>query len=208
MTAEVRGTMGDDKSADTVGLSNLEIYGQWIQSFDWRWWVTLTFSNNLSRERANEILKEYVNELEAKYHDSLSCLIAQEQKTFSGSGKSAGRVHFHLLVGCAANLTVRSFTDLWESPRFGGNRTSGSAAHVQPYDPQKDAAYYCFKFLQDRSWDWYFHNLELASSTAPLSAKHSTRMRRKLRRRTQRQEVFSRQEFNPGIDQSVRRRMG
>jgi hypothetical protein len=208
INAKVIVTMGDAKSIHAVRLSNLEMYGQWMQTFHWKWWVTLTFSNDLSRERANVILKEYLNELEAKYHDSFSCLIAQEQKTFSGSGKSAGRVHFHLLVGCAANLTVRAFTDLWQQSRFGGKGTSGSSAHVEPYDPEKDAAYYCFKLLQDRSWDWDFHNLEMVSATPPMSAQHNARTRRKLHRRAERQALFAREKFSPSVDKPIRRHMG
>jgi hypothetical protein len=180
---------GDDKSTETAQLTALEHYGHWFKSFNWRWWVTLTFSHDLSTFKADALLREYINELEAIHHDSFSCLVAREQKTLSGCGKPAGRVHFHLLVGCVANLTVKSFTDVWEAPRFGGKRASGAAAHVMLYDPTRDAAFYCFKFLQDPSWDWDHHNLELLSPIAPLSAKSSSRMRRKLRRREMRSEL-------------------
>jgi hypothetical protein len=127
-------------------------------------------------------LNEYLNKLEAIHRDSLSCLIAQEQKTLSGSGKPAGRVHFHLLMACAINLTATSISDLWQLAEFGGSRTSGAGADVRPYDPNRGAVNYVLKFSKDPAWDWDFRNLELLSPLTPVSAAISSRMRRKLAR--------------------------
>src|ERR1700733_8569338 len=85
---------------------------EWMRCWDWRFWVTLTFSWDVSRSKAAFTLNEYFNKLETIYRDSVSCVIAQEQKTISGSGKPAGRVHFHLLMGSSVSLTATSISSL------------------------------------------------------------------------------------------------
>jgi len=159
---------------------------EWLYEWEWKWWITLTFSNDVSRERATALLNDYLNEVETTYRDSLSCVIAQEQKTLSGSGKPAGRVHFHLLIGCAIDLDARPLQELWQLSKFGGDRTSGAGADVRRYDPQRGALTYLLKFQQDPAWDFTFRNLELLSPVPPKSAATSAKVRRKLRRSTER----------------------
>ena len=109
-------------------------------------------------------------------------MIAQEQKTYSGSGKPAGRVHFHLLIGGAVNLPAKAITDWWQLPKFGGSRTSGAGADVRAYDPNRGAVNYLLKFQADPAWDVRYRNLELLSPLMPESAATCSRMRRKLQR--------------------------
>ncbi len=176
----------DDRSHASVVRKHRQSLGAWLQTFRWNWYVTLTFSHDISSETASAVLESYISELEATHKDTLSCLIATEQKTVSGLGKPAGRVHFHLLVGCAVRLTKRAFSDLWEQPRFGGTRVSGTAAEVRAYDPRGDATFYLLKFMKDPEWDPILRNLELVSPVAPACAAHCTRTRRKLRRHAER----------------------
>ena len=143
----VRQRNGDD--SDCAGSRTTMEAGrhmaEWLYDWDWRWWITLTFSRDLGQGKANNILSEYLNEYEKAYRDSLTCVIAQEQKSISGSGKSAGRVHFHMLVGSAVDYGPQALQDLWQQPRFGGNGTSGAGADVRPYDPQRGAITYLLK---------------------------------------------------------------
>jgi len=109
-------------------------------------------------------------------------MIGQEQKTYSGSGKPAGRVHFHLLIGSAVNLPALAIVNWWQLAKFGGSRTSGAGADVRTYDPNRGAVNYLLKFQSDPGWDVRFRNLELLSPLTPASAATSSRMRRKLQR--------------------------
>ncbi len=120
-----------------------------------------------------------------------------EQKTISGLGKPAGRVHFHLLVGCSMRLTKATFTDLWERVCYGGSWTTGEAADVQEYRPEGNAAIYLLKCLDDPGWDWEERNLELVSPVPPASAAHHSRLRWKLRRSAERRAIA---DASPRVD--------
>jgi hypothetical protein len=159
---------------------------EWVRTWNWSWYVTLTHSRDVRRDQSYVLLDQYLNELEATFHDSLTCMIAQEQKTYSGSGKPAGRVHFHLLIGSAVNLPKEAIINWWQLPKFGCSRTSGAGAYVEPYDPNRGAANYMLKFHADPAWDVRFRNLELLSPLTPASAATSSRMRRKLHRHDER----------------------
>jgi hypothetical protein len=155
---------------------------EWLRTWNWRYWATLTSSRDIGRDQANALLDECLSELEAAFHDSMTCMIGQEQKTYSGSGKPAGRVHFHLLIGSAVNLSASSIANWWQLPRFGGSRTSGAGADVRVYDQNRGAVNYLLKYQADPAWDVRFRNLELLSPLRPVSAGTSSRMRRKLQR--------------------------
>lgn len=107
-------------------------YATWFRNqFRWDWYLTLTFSGELSSQHASNLLHEYLREIEEKVHAPLSCLIAKEQK-YSGLGKPSGRVHF---ISCShATRTYKEFLrDHWQQPKYGGDRTSGPSADVRPY---------------------------------------------------------------------------
>ncbi len=160
--------------------------GDWMRSWPWDWWVTLTFSANATPDDANVRLFSFLNELEKRHRDSVWCLIAQEQKTFSGCGKPGGRLHFHLLLASATTLTQASISDLWTLPEFGGSRTSGAAAFVKPYDSEQGAIYYMLKSQDDPAWDFSHRNLDLLSPLRPASADSSSESRRRFKRRDER----------------------
>jgi hypothetical protein len=172
----------NDRTGGRPGIENRPVGAEWVRTWDWKYWVTLTFSRDVGRDEANALLNDFLNELEAALHDSLTCMIAQEQNTLSGSGKPAGRVHFHLLIASAVKLTPSAIVNWWQLPKFGGSRTAGAGADVRPYDPHRGGASYLLKFQKDPAWDVRYRNLELLCPDAPESAATSSRMKRKLRR--------------------------
>lgn len=174
-----------DRWPTAVDRSNQQEYAAWFRTFRWSHYITLTFSRDVSSRQADELLEEYLSELEAHIRAPLSCLIAQE-RTYSGLGMPPGRVHFHLLVGCAKSVPKEVFSNLWEQPRYGGNRVKGKSAQVLEYDPVISASYYLFKALHDSSWDWRPRRLEMVSRTKPKSYGTSSRTRRSLRRQAER----------------------
>lgn len=155
---------------------------EWLRNWNWKYWVTFTFSRDLGPDEANAILNDYLNEMEAAYHDCLTCMIGLEQKTLSGSGKPSGRVHFHLLIGSAVDISPNVLKNWWQLPKFGGSRTAGAGADVRIYDPRRGAISYLLKFRADPAWDVRYRNLELLSPLTPISAETSSKMRRKLQR--------------------------
>jgi hypothetical protein len=165
-------------------------YATWLRQFRWSLYVTFTFSHDVSQGSAQARLESYLQELELKLRAPLSCVIAMETK-YSGLGTPAGRVHFHLLVGCACPIDKRLMQNLWNESHYGGNRVSGQAALILPYDERICASFYLLKTLHDPSWDWKERNLDLISPTHPASCATSTRARRRIRRNQSRLLVAS-----------------
>jgi hypothetical protein len=158
---------------------------EYWRQFPWGWYVTLTFSKDRSADRASVLLEEYLNEIETLVKAPLSCLISMEKK-YSGLGRPAGRVHFHMLIACARPLDPKRLEDLWNQPRYGGTWVTGKSALVVPYDAAIDASFYMFKSLSDPAWDWSARNLDLISPARPASCTTSSRARRRLRRNQER----------------------
>jgi hypothetical protein len=172
----------NDRNGGRLVIEGRKNQAEWLRTWNWRWWATLTSSRDIGRDQGNALLDDCLGELEAAFHDSLTCMIGQEQKTYSGSGKPAGRVHFHLLIGSAVNLPALAIANWWQLTKFGGSRTSGAGADVRAYDPRRGAANYLLKFQADPAWDVRFRNLELLSPLTPAGAATSSRRRRKLQR--------------------------
>jgi hypothetical protein len=176
----------NDRNGGRPVIEGRKNQAEWLRTWNWRYWTTLTSSRDVGHDQANALLDDCLGELEAAFHDSLTCMIGQEQKTHSGSGKPAGRVHFHVLIGSAVNIPALAIVNWWQLPKFGGSRTSGVGADVRVYDPNRGAVNYLLKFQADPAWDVRFRNLELLSPLTPASAATSSRLTRKLRRREER----------------------
>jgi hypothetical protein len=174
-----------DHCSTVVDRHHQQVRGEWFRTFKWDWFLTLTFSRDLSNESASRLLEEYLSALEAHVRAPLSCLIAREQK-HSGLGMPAERVHFHLLVGCGKVLPKAVFSDFWEQPRYGGTRVTGEPAMALPYDPAQNASFYLFKQLSNPRFEWSIRRLELVSPIKPGSCATSSRARRSLRRQAER----------------------
>lgn len=174
-----------------------QAYADWFRTFNWSWYVTLTFSRDRKKIDAEILLEQYLRQVEELIRAPLSCLIAPEEKP-SGLGKEAGRGHFHLLVGSASSiLTESTFKDLWHQPNYGGTWVSkpktadqhlcpAESAHVVPYDRSIDASFYLFKTMGLTDWDWSVRRLHFVCPTPPASAATSTQMRSVLKRQAAR----------------------
>jgi hypothetical protein len=164
----------------------IAIYGEWLRGFAWKWFITLTFSYDKSSAQADAVLADFIDTLERRIGAPVSYVCGKELKRVSGSGMPAGRVHFHLVMGCAGSLSDATISDLWTMPAFGGDRTKGSSAEVWSYDPAQRGAQYCIKYDTDPVWDWNEHNLELMSHDRPQSYATNSKMRKKWRRNQER----------------------
>jgi hypothetical protein len=75
----------NDRNGGRLVIEGRGNLAEWLRTWKWRYWVTLTSSMDLRRDQSNALLDDFLGELEAAFHDSLTCMIAQEQKTYSGS---------------------------------------------------------------------------------------------------------------------------
>lgn len=183
MTKSCRSAANIDRLPTSVDRYAQQQYADWFRTFRWSWWVTLTFDREVSSQEANALLKRYLRELEVRSADTLSCLIVEERKHYSGLGKPAGRIHFHLLMAAAADLTAEVLQEYWERMPYGGERTTGPCAHVQAYDHSLSPAYYLFKAMHASADGWELWRPELISPARPASWHTSAKARKSIRRK-------------------------
>jgi len=177
-----------ERCSTPVAIQRRQGYADWFRTFHWSWYLTLTFSRDMTRNHADVLLEQYLCELEVLIHAPLSCLIAPEEKQ-SGLGMGAGRGHFHLLVGCGPVLTPNTSVNIWRQPNYGGTWVgkqktagqkleAGESAYVVPYDASIDASFYLFKTMATSGWDWSLRRGHLISPEPPASAAQSKQVRR------------------------------
>jgi hypothetical protein len=185
-----------ERCTTPVALELRQGYADWFRTFDWSLSVTLTLSRDRKRNQADFLLEEYLRQVEQLIRAPLSCLIAPEEK-YSGLGMPAGRVHFHLLVGCGTVLRPSTFVNIWRQPNYGGTWVSkrkvngeklqaSESAYVLPYDRSVDSSFYLFKTMGTSDWEWSLRRGHLISPDTPASAKRSTQMKRLLARQAAR----------------------
>ena len=171
-----------DRWATSVVRYHQQQCADWFREFKWSWYLTLTFDREVGSMQASALLELYLRDLEIRGRDTLSCLIVKEQKHYSGFGKPAGRVHFHLLVSTTADLTANVFENYWQRPQYGGAWTAGPSALALPYDPAISATYYLFKTLYESPDNWELRREKLVSPTRPSSWHTSAEIRSAIRR--------------------------
>ena len=161
-------------------------YADWFRAdFHWDIFATLTFSHDLTSERANAVLGIYLRTIEEEVRAPLACLIAEEQGPSIRAG-DAGRVHFHLLIRCAKPLDLAHLTRVWQKDCFGGDSTVGPSAVVRGYEKEISATFYMLKGLRDPKWGWSEWRLEGASRRKPKRFATSTKARRRWKRQQER----------------------
>jgi hypothetical protein len=79
-----------------------EEYAQWLERFNWNWFVTLTNRFRTSRSVMGAKLDAYVRRL------GPSAYAVAGIESNSGDG-----VHGHLLIGGVENVTIRDAQNLW-----------------------------------------------------------------------------------------------
>jgi hypothetical protein len=171
-------------NADPLRLK--QAYGDFLRTFPWQFYVTLTFSRQVSHHQADAILDRFVKDMQQRIGAPLSLAIGKEGGNYSGCGRPSVRVHFHLLLACDFPVDAQLLADVWKQPGYGGARTKGPGAMVLPYDPKLSAVDYVMKGITDPNWDWSFRNLELLRSEKPANYGTSAKVRRLWKRHQQR----------------------
>jgi hypothetical protein len=179
-----------------IALELRQGYADWFRTFRWSYYLTLIFSRDRKRNHADFLLESYLQEIEKFSRAPISCLISPEEK-YSGLGMPAGRVHFHILVGCSSIVKQDTFVNTWRQPNYGGTWVSkrrvnnqklqaSESIDIQPYRSSIDASYYLFKTMGLSDWEWSLRRGHLVSPEPPASTMRSTKMRRYLSRQAAR----------------------
>lgn len=109
-----------------------EAWGDWLATYPWQAWCTLTFREERTHASATRGFGSFTRWLR-KDSPGLGWFCAHEVGSF-------GRLHLHALLGGMEPYTSRKA--LWKRwhDRFG-------RAQILPYDPGRGAAYYVAKYV-------------------------------------------------------------
>jgi len=117
-----------------------EAWGQFLGQFEWDWFVSLTFREEVPTFRAHRLVRWYTSDLEKAAGVPIFWFRADEY------GERLGRFHIHLLIGNVGHLRRLNWMDEW-------NRRAGYA-RILPFEKTKGAAFYCAKYVTKQFGDW------------------------------------------------------
>lgn len=140
-----------------------EVWGEWLKSWKWEAWGTLTFKDDgYSHEAATRAFGRFVHWLRAEGNPLVSYFVGHEVGKF-------GRLHMHVLLGALAPMTSRTALWSWWFTRYG-------RCELRGYDPEKGAAMYVSKYVSKQLgyYDLDLMGLEECHSTDFLLKTHTT----------------------------------
>jgi hypothetical protein len=113
----------------------IEAYAEFLNRFDWDWFVTLTFRGFPSASKANRVFAQFIYELKKSAGGWDFRWFRVTEK-----GRFGGGLHFHSLIGGLKSAAQRTrWKCRWE--QIAGD------ARIEPYDPDEDGIYYILKTL-------------------------------------------------------------
>jgi hypothetical protein len=117
-----------------------EAWGQFLSEFDWDWFVTLTFRDEIKSFSAHRYFERFARDIEKQAAQPIFWFRADEE------GSRLGRFHIHALFGNVAHLRRLYWMDVW-SERAG-------YARILEFQKMKGGAYYCAKYVTKELSDW------------------------------------------------------
>ncbi len=91
MAQSCRGERYYDRWPTEADRCRKQEYGDWIRTFPWDWYATLTFSYELGVTAAEAVLARFIDELERGLKAPISYVGGKELHRYSGAGKPAVR---------------------------------------------------------------------------------------------------------------------
>jgi len=118
-------------------------YGEWLSTYQWNYWSTLTFRWNLPTvDGAMRAFMRGWRALEkSKVLTAPFCWVAVEE------GRLYGRVHLHALIGEHSCSITQHNKGMWLAEWW---KEKYGRAQVLPYDPERKAAYYIAKYVSKK----------------------------------------------------------
>lgn len=110
-----------------------DAWGEWLGSFDWDAWCTLTFREPYSADAADRAFRRWAQWIE-KENPRFGYFVGHEL------GGIGGRLHLHaLLGGLEEGCSRRALWKRWHDKH--------GRAQLLPYDREKGAAFYVSKYV-------------------------------------------------------------
>jgi len=110
-----------------------DTWSEWLNGYNWDWWVTLTFRDKVITKTANRKWNRWLRGLENELNDELGYFRVTELQ------KRRQVLHFHALMLNMQGLRRLTWMDEW-------NRIAGYA-RIYPYDKTRGAHYYLCKYI-------------------------------------------------------------
>src|SRR5947207_8006723 len=133
-------------------------YSQWLEVVPWQLFATLTFAWSTSEAQSQRVFAEFIDRQE-KYFRCPIVFLRGDERRWSGCGKPAVPLHFHVLLAAAVRLDPAYIGDSWM--KMAGHRKNGAGADVRIYDSARGALSYTLKFAVTSGGNWNFGNLDL-----------------------------------------------
>ena len=127
--------------------------GDWLNKFNWDWFVTLTFREDVGIRQALRMFNKWTLELKHDTHCRIEYFMIIETGKFNKYHS-----HIHLLLSCAIN----EYPDKWERKWF----EIGDKAIIKRYDSNMGAKYYLGEKLAKGDNEIFFSK----GLTAPIES--------------------------------------
>lgn len=125
-------------------------WGEWLSTWPWDWWATLTFRDEYSPNAADRAFLRWARWLRTD-SPSLGYFVGHEL------GRIGGRLHLHALIGGLQPQVYR--TAAWKRWHDRHGR-----AEILPYDPDRGASHYISKYVAK---DFARYGIEEPSAPRP-----------------------------------------
>ena len=148
-----------------------EIWSEWLNGYNWDWWVTLTFRNRITAKTANKKWNKWLRALEMELDDKVGYFRCTELQR----GRKV--LHFHSLMLNVSGLHTRTMGNwlkaekilkkIKEDPSeeeieqlaiciYWGDKWNEIAGfgRIYPYDPGKGANSYLTKYISKELSDY------------------------------------------------------
>ena len=119
-----------------MSLSEYQAFKDWIGSFDWDWFCTLTLRPGLKYKSAVRQFSAWCQSLEALAGREIYWIRVTER------GRSLGALHFHVLVAESSSVSIVRAEQLW-------GRLAGDA-QINVFDEGRGGVAYVLKSISDR----------------------------------------------------------
>jgi len=116
--------------------------GEWLSTFPWDWWCTLTFRNEYSPDAATRAFLRLTDWLR-KDSPGVGYFVGHEVGRL-------GRLHLHALIGGLEPYVQRTAAAKRWDRRHGH-------ARIFPYDPDRGASHYIAKYVSKELAEWDIH---------------------------------------------------
>ena len=117
-----------------------DTWSEWLNRYDWEWWCTFTFRDNVTAKTANRKWYKWLRMAENELADSPGYFRVTEMQT----GRQV--LHFHALMLNVKRLRRLTYMDHWDH--------LAGFARIYPYQKDKGANHYLTKYISKSLSDY------------------------------------------------------